>query len=55
MSPDNSSALNEPTGEWTAAEAALLAQARALVPVLRARAAEAERLRPFAVFGGLGM
>jgi 3-hydroxy-9,10-secoandrosta-1,3,5(10)-triene-9,17-dione monooxygenase len=37
--------LNEPSGEWTAAEAALLAQARALAPMLRERAGEAERLR----------
>jgi alkylation response protein AidB-like acyl-CoA dehydrogenase len=45
VAPDDGSALNEPLGEWTAAEAALIAQARALVPVLRERAAHAERLR----------
>jgi alkylation response protein AidB-like acyl-CoA dehydrogenase len=45
LSPDHASSLNEPPGEWTAAEAALLAQARALAPVLRERAAQAERLR----------
>jgi len=36
---------NEPPGEWTPAEAALIAKARALAPVLRERAAGAERLR----------
>jgi 3-hydroxy-9,10-secoandrosta-1,3,5(10)-triene-9,17-dione monooxygenase len=36
---------NEPTGEWSAAEAALIAKARAMAPVLRERAAEAEQLR----------
>jgi len=36
---------NEPPGEWSAAEAALIAKARALAPTLRERAAEAERLR----------
>jgi alkylation response protein AidB-like acyl-CoA dehydrogenase len=35
----------EPQGEWTAAEAALIEKARALVPVLRERAADAERGR----------
>jgi alkylation response protein AidB-like acyl-CoA dehydrogenase len=45
VSADEASAPNEPPGEWTAAEAALIAQARALEPVLRTRAAEAERLR----------
>jgi 3-hydroxy-9,10-secoandrosta-1,3,5(10)-triene-9,17-dione monooxygenase len=39
-----SSDLNEP-GEWTAAEAALLAQARELTPIVHERAAQAERLR----------
>jgi alkylation response protein AidB-like acyl-CoA dehydrogenase len=42
VSPDS---VNEPTGEWTAAEAALLAKARELAPVVRERAAQAERLR----------
>ena len=37
--------LNEPPGEWTAAEAALIAEVRALAPNLRAHAPEAERLR----------
>jgi alkylation response protein AidB-like acyl-CoA dehydrogenase len=36
---------DEPPGEWSAAEAALIAKARALAPVLRERAAQAERLR----------
>jgi 3-hydroxy-9,10-secoandrosta-1,3,5(10)-triene-9,17-dione monooxygenase len=36
---------NEPTGEWSAPEAALIAKARALAPVLRERAAAAEHLR----------
>ena len=45
MLPDSASAANEPAGEWTAAEAALLAKARELTPVLHARAASAERLR----------
>jgi alkylation response protein AidB-like acyl-CoA dehydrogenase len=36
---------NEPPGEWSAAEAALIAKARALAPLLRERAAQAERLR----------
>ena len=36
---------NEPPGEWTPAEAALIARARALTPVLRERAAAAERAR----------
>jgi alkylation response protein AidB-like acyl-CoA dehydrogenase len=43
LSLDNAS--GEPPGEWTAAEAALLAKARALMPVVRERAAQAERLR----------
>jgi 3-hydroxy-9,10-secoandrosta-1,3,5(10)-triene-9,17-dione monooxygenase len=34
-----------PPGEWSETEAALIAKARALVPVLRERAAEAERIR----------
>jgi alkylation response protein AidB-like acyl-CoA dehydrogenase len=38
-------ATNEPPGEWTPAEAALIAKVRALAPVLRERAAGAERLR----------
>ena len=37
--------LNEPPTEWSTAEAALVAKARALAPLLRERAAEAERLR----------
>jgi 3-hydroxy-9,10-secoandrosta-1,3,5(10)-triene-9,17-dione monooxygenase len=37
--------VNEPPGEWTPAEAALLAKAHELTPVLRERAAQAERLR----------
>ncbi len=37
--------VNEPPGEWTPAEAALLAKARELTPVVRERAAQAERLR----------
>ena len=45
MSPDSAPTSNEPPGEWTAAEAALLAKARELAPVLRERAAAAERLR----------
>ncbi len=45
MSPDSASAANEPASEWTAAEAALLAKARALTPVVREGAAAAERLR----------
>jgi 3-hydroxy-9,10-secoandrosta-1,3,5(10)-triene-9,17-dione monooxygenase len=36
---------NEPPGEWSTAEAALLAKARALTQRLRERAAAAERLR----------
>jgi 3-hydroxy-9,10-secoandrosta-1,3,5(10)-triene-9,17-dione monooxygenase len=36
---------NEPPGEWTPAEAALIARARALAPKLRERAPIAERLR----------
>jgi 3-hydroxy-9,10-secoandrosta-1,3,5(10)-triene-9,17-dione monooxygenase len=43
--PDNAPSADEPPGEWNAAEAALLAEARALLPLLRERAAEAERLR----------
>lgn len=43
--PDSAPAANEPPGEWTAAEAALIAKARAMAPVLRERAAAAERLR----------
>jgi 3-hydroxy-9,10-secoandrosta-1,3,5(10)-triene-9,17-dione monooxygenase len=43
--PDGASTANEPAGEWTAAEAALLAKARELAPILHARAAAAERLR----------
>jgi 3-hydroxy-9,10-secoandrosta-1,3,5(10)-triene-9,17-dione monooxygenase len=38
-------AANEPPGEWSAQEAALIAKARALAPTLRERAGEAERLR----------
>jgi len=45
LSPDNDGSANEPAGEWTAAETALLAKARALTPVVHARAAEAERRR----------
>ncbi len=45
MSLDTASSLNEPPTEWSAAEAKLLAKARALAPVLRERAGEAERLR----------
>jgi len=45
LSLDNSPSSNEPPGEWSAAEVALLAEARALAPVLRERAPEAERLR----------
>jgi alkylation response protein AidB-like acyl-CoA dehydrogenase len=37
--------LNEPPVEWTAAEAALLAKARALTPIVRERAPQAERSR----------
>src|ERR1700716_246091 len=36
---------NEASGEWTAAEAGLIDQARALAPVLRERAAIAEEMR----------
>ena len=36
---------NEPPGEWSAAEAALIEKARAMAPVLRERAGAAERLR----------
>jgi alkylation response protein AidB-like acyl-CoA dehydrogenase len=36
---------NEASGEWTAAEAGLIDQARALAPVLRERAAMAEEMR----------
>ena len=39
------SSTNEPPGEWSAAEAALIEKARAIAPVLRQRAAAAERLR----------
>jgi 3-hydroxy-9,10-secoandrosta-1,3,5(10)-triene-9,17-dione monooxygenase len=39
------SPIDEPPGEWSAAERALIAKARALAPVLRERAADAERLR----------
>ncbi|HWF95451.1 MAG TPA: acyl-CoA dehydrogenase family protein [Xanthobacteraceae bacterium] len=45
MSSDTASTLNEPPTEWSAAEAELLAKARALAPALRERAGEAERLR----------
>ncbi len=45
MSLDPASSLNEPPTEWSAAEAELIAKARALAPVLRERASEAERLR----------
>jgi alkylation response protein AidB-like acyl-CoA dehydrogenase len=45
LSLDPESSLNEPPTEWSAAEAELIAKARALVPALRERAAEAERLR----------
>src|SRR5579864_3292913 len=38
-------ATNEPPGEWSPAEAALIAKARALAPLLRERADGAERLR----------
>jgi alkylation response protein AidB-like acyl-CoA dehydrogenase len=38
-------ASNEPPGEWSAAEAALIGKARALAPTLRERAGAAERLR----------
>src|SRR5712672_2809362 len=36
---------NEASGEWTAAEAGLIDQARALAPMLRERAAMAEEMR----------
>jgi alkylation response protein AidB-like acyl-CoA dehydrogenase len=39
------STKDEPQGEWTAAEAALIAKARSLTPALRERAAAAEQLR----------
>ncbi len=45
MSLDPESSVNEPPTEWSAAEAKLIAKARALAPLLRERAAEAERLR----------
>jgi alkylation response protein AidB-like acyl-CoA dehydrogenase len=45
LSLDTESSLNEPPTEWSAAEAELIAKARALAPALRERAAEAERLR----------
>jgi alkylation response protein AidB-like acyl-CoA dehydrogenase len=45
MPPDSGSAVNEPASEWTAAEAALIAEVRELAPTLRERAGEAERLR----------
>jgi alkylation response protein AidB-like acyl-CoA dehydrogenase len=38
-------ASNEPPGEWSAAEAALIGKARALAPTRRARPGAAERLR----------
>jgi alkylation response protein AidB-like acyl-CoA dehydrogenase len=38
-------AANEPRGEWTATEAALIDRARALAPALRERAARAEEMR----------
>ena len=41
----NLNPANEPPGEWSPAEAALIVKARALAPTLRERAAEAERLR----------
>jgi 3-hydroxy-9,10-secoandrosta-1,3,5(10)-triene-9,17-dione monooxygenase len=42
---NTTTAANEPQGEWTAAEAALIAKARHLAPVMRERAAKAEQLR----------
>jgi alkylation response protein AidB-like acyl-CoA dehydrogenase len=45
MSLAPGSAANEPRGEWTAAEAALIDRARELAPVVHERAAEAEALR----------
>jgi alkylation response protein AidB-like acyl-CoA dehydrogenase len=45
LSLDTDRASNEPPGEWTAAEAALLAKARDLTPIISERAAQAERLR----------
>jgi alkylation response protein AidB-like acyl-CoA dehydrogenase len=45
LSLDTESSLNAPPNEWSAAEAELIAKARALAPLLRERAAEAERLR----------
>jgi alkylation response protein AidB-like acyl-CoA dehydrogenase len=45
LSLDPESSVNEPPTEWSAAEAELIAKARALAPVLRERAPEAERLR----------
>jgi hypothetical protein len=44
-SANSGDCLNEPLGEWTVAEAALLVKARKLTPVVRERAGEAERLR----------
>ena len=43
--PDAKTATNEPQGEWTAVEAALIAKARSLAPVMRERAGQAEQLR----------
>ncbi len=45
MASENPSAPTEPPGEWTTAEAALIAKVRELAPTLRERAGEAERLR----------
>jgi hypothetical protein len=42
-SANSGDCLNEPLGEWTAAEAALLVNARKLTPVVRERAGGAER------------
>jgi 3-hydroxy-9,10-secoandrosta-1,3,5(10)-triene-9,17-dione monooxygenase len=42
---DPAFASNEARGEWTAAEAALIDRARALVPAVRERAARAEEMR----------
>jgi alkylation response protein AidB-like acyl-CoA dehydrogenase len=46
VNPNDGNAISAgPAGEWTPAEAALLATARKLAPILRERAAKAEQLR----------
>ncbi len=43
--PDTSPTTNELQGEWTVAEAALIAKARSLAPAVRERAGKAEQIR----------